>query len=468
MTVPRVRDVTPAPRSSSATPPDAEQLTHDPSGAVAGLLRGGLDALGPAGPLEARWRRGVVLLGTVCAAAVTLGMLPELHSGPSMTTWVLAAGVGLWVLELYAVPANRALEAALLLGVGVAGAVLNATTPQSPGFVLAFFAVAGLGIRFPARPAAVLTAAVIAAVDVGIAATSAHVATSVITSDLGLAFVFVVAAATRAARAADARSTLLLAELEQSRAAQEAAATVAERTRLAREIHDILAHSLSGQIMSLEATRMLAERTNADARVVSGIDRAHRLAKDGLGDTRRAIEALRGDALPGPERLPELVEEAQGAHGVRATLTVQGEARALAADAGLSLYRTAQEALTNTAKYAGRGAAAHLLLRWEQDLVHLEVTDTRRPGSKNTPDTGATAQTMDPADTADTADVAGAAATSGRPPEPLPSGGYGLTGLRERAELAGGSLDAGPTPEGFRVTLTLPTLATPPRTGEPR
>jgi signal transduction histidine kinase len=271
---------------------------------------------------------------------------------------------------------------------------------------------------------------VVVAVDLGIAITSAHVSTSLTTSDLGLAFVFVVAAATRSARAADARSSLLLAQLEQSRAAQEAAAALAERARLAREIHDILAHSLSGQVMSLEATRMLAERTAADPRVVTEIDRAHRLAKDGLGDTRRAIGALRGDALPGPERLAELVEDAQAAHGIRASLTVVGQPRPLAADAGLCLYRTAQEALTNTAKHAGRGATARVVVQWDEAAVHLEVTDTRRP-------TGA-----------DTAGQAG---------EPLPSGGYGLTGLRERAELAGGALDTGPTGDGFRVALTLPT-----------
>lgn len=386
--------------------------------------------LGPADPVDPRWRHGLVVLGTVCAVAVTVGMVPSMAQWRPGTAGVLLAGVGLWLVELYRTPRDRALEAATLLGVGAAGALLNALAPQSPGFVLTFFAVSGLGMRFPLRPAAVLSAVLVVAVDIGIAATSAQVATSVTTSDLGLAFVFVAAAATRSARAANARTTVLLTELEESRAAQEASAAMAERARLAREIHDILAHSLSGQVMSLEATRMLAERTGADPRVVAEIERAHRLAKDGLAEARRAVGALRGEALPGPERLPQLVRDAQAAQQVRATLEVHGQAQPLGPEAGLCLYRTAQEALTNTAKHAGRGASAHLVLRWSPDTVQLDVTDSRRPGSATAPES---------------------------PTVALPSGGYGLTGLRERAELAGGSLTTGLTEDGFRLSLTLPT-----------
>jgi signal transduction histidine kinase len=380
-----------------------------------------------------------VRLGTLSAAIVTAGMLPHLTPWSAPVTLTLVAGLVLWLVELFATPSSRVLEAVLLVGVGIAGAVLNAVDPESPGFVFAYFAVAGFGIRFATRPAAVLAGVVVAAVDIGLVATSTRVATSVTTSDLGLAFVFVVAAATRSARAADARSKVLLAELEESRAAEEAAAALAERTRLAREIHDILAHSLSGQVMSLEATKMLAERSGADPRVVTEIERAHRLAKSGLADTRRAIGALRGDALPGPELIPALVEQAQAAHGIRATHTIEGEPRPVPAEAGLSLYRTTQEALTNTAKHAGRGATANVKLRWDEDAVVLTVTDERRGAPSGAPGT--------PANPPDLPD--------------LPPGGYGLTGLRERAELAGGTLDAAPTPTGFAVMLSLPFAAQP-------
>ena len=191
---------------------------------------------------------------------------------------------------------------------------------------------------------------VLAVLDVGVLATSPHVVTSLTTDNLGIAFAFVVAATTRNAREAHRRSAALLVELEEARAAEAETAALAERARLAREIHDILAHALSGLAMSLEATRMLAERTGADPRVVAETARAHRLAKGGLADTRRAIGALRGDVLPGPDLLPDLVSEAALTHGLRADLVVHGRPRPLGADLGLTVYRAAQEALTNTAE----------------------------------------------------------------------------------------------------------------------
>ena len=106
-----------------------------------------------------------------------------------------------------------------------------------------------------------------------------------------------------------------------------------------------------------------------------------------------------------------------------------GEQRPLAPEIGLALYRTAQEALINTAKYAGRDGRAELRLSYRPQDVELEIADAR------------------------SADAA--------PPAPagLTFGGYGLTGMRERAELLGGRLTAGPTEEGFRVLLRLPTSA---------
>jgi signal transduction histidine kinase len=359
-------------------------------------------------------------------------MVPHLRPLLSLTTLVLLLGLTAWLLELLATPGSRVAEGLLLAVVGACGAAVNTVAPSSPGFVLAYFAVAGLGLRFPTRTAALLSLLVLGWVDLGIALASTQLATSVTTSDLGLAFVFLVAAATRNARAADVRSRSLLAELEESRAAQAASAALAERTRLAREIHDILAHSLSGQVMSLEATRMLAERTSADARVVTEIERAHRLAKSGLAETRRAIGALRGDPLPGPELIPQLVEEAQAAHGIRVNFIVTGTPQPVPADTGLCLYRTTQEALTNTAKYAGRGASSDIALVWEDDQVHLTITDRRRDSTGADPQAG----------------------------ETLPSGGYGLTGLREGAELADGTLEAAPTATGFRIRLTLPLTTT--------
>jgi signal transduction histidine kinase len=97
----------------------------------------------------------------------------------------------------------------------------------------------------------------------------------------------------------------------------------------------------------------------------------------------------------------------------------------LPAESGLAVYRAVQEALTNTAKYAGRGATAAVTVTWTDPALTVEVTD----------------------------------AGGDRVAAGLPSGGYGLAGLAERAALVGGRLDAGPTPDGWRVVLTMPVHA---------
>ncbi len=372
-----------------------------------------------------RWRRAIQLLGLAATAVLLVGLGRDL--GDPVVASLTAVAVGLWLVELFATPRSSYAEGAVLLLVGAGGGLLNARAFDSPGFLLAFFAAAGLGLRFPVRQALPWLVGVVVVLDAGAVAVAPHVVASVTANSLGVLFTFAVAAATRSARLERARSERLLVELEQARAAEAESAALAERARLARELHDILAHALSGQVMSLEAARMLAQSTHADPRVVEGLTRASRLARSGLADARRAIGALRGDALPGPDLLPALVTDAASTYGVRADLQVLGDPRAVAAQTGLTLYRAAQEALTNTAKHAGRGAVATLVLEWRPGAVVLTATDVRRAGGQPTPE--------DP-------DGEG--------------GGYGLTGLRERAELAGGSLEAGPTVDGFRVRLELP------------
>lgn len=369
------------------------------------------------------WRRGVRALGLLVAAVALVGTVNDLEAGPGAA--LLFGGLALWVVELLATP-QAALEAVLLVAIGCCGAGLRAVALDSAGFLLAYFAAAAIGLRLAGRRGPLAIGLVLAAMAAAVGLSGGdNTATSLTTDLLGVGFAFAVASATRNARAAHASARALVEELEESRAAQAEAATLAERSRLAREIHDILAHSLSGQVMSLEGARLLAQRTGADARVVAEIERAHRLARRGLCETREAIQALRGDLTPGPAQVEELVADARATHGLDAVLTVHGVPRPVAADVGLTLYRTAQEALTNTAKHAGRGARVRLDVTWGEDDVVLRAVDTR-----------------------------------GRPREEaarLPGAGYGITGLRERAELAGGSLRSEPTADGFALELTLPT-----------
>jgi signal transduction histidine kinase len=215
----------------------------------------------------------------------------------------------------------------------------------------------------------------------------------------------------------------LLVELEGTRAAQAEAARLAERQRLAREMHDVLAHSLSGLILQLEGARMLAAEDSADPRLPVIIDRAHHLGKAGLEEARRAIGLLRGDELPGPDRLPDLAAQFQLVNGVPCLFAVSGEAHELACEAGLAVYRVAQEALTNITKHASPHRV-EMHLRYEPRETSLTVENF--------------------------------AATGMRPVLAGDGSGYGLTGMRERAELLGGQLTATTTGAGFRVELRIP------------
>ena len=197
------------------------------------------------------------------------------------------------------------------------------------------------------------------------------------------------------------------------------AAATRERQRLAREMHDVLAHTLSGLTVQLEATRLLAERRSGDPTVVEAVADSHRLARDGLLEARRAVSALRGDGTPGVGQLERLVREFEVQGGVRCRLEVEGTPVALRPDTQLALYRTAQEALTNVRKHADATSVVVRLV-WERRSAELTVEN------------------------------------EGRAKPSLAFSGYGLTGIRERAELVGGSLEAGPTDAGFRVRLRVP------------
>lgn len=212
----------------------------------------------------------------------------------------------------------------------------------------------------------------------------------------------------------------LLAQERAAREAEAGAAALAERSRIAREIHDVLAHSLSAQLVHLEAARLLIEREPSAAfrdQVLERVVAARSMAREGLAETRQALSALRGEMTPVEDFLRHLV--ADGPAGI----SVVGERRELTAEASQTVRRVAQEALTNTRKHAP-GASVSVRLEYRPDAVVLEVRDAggHRP--------------------------AGELAVSGS--------GYGLTGMRERAELLGGTLEAGPGEEGFVVSLRVP------------
>ena len=267
---------------------------------------------------------------------------------------------------------------------------------------------------------------------------------------LPLAAIYMIVLFGRRIRMQEAQAEQLLIELEESRGAELRAATLAERQRLARDMHDVLAHSLSGLLLQLEGARLLALASPADERLAGTIDRAHELAKNGLDEARRAIGMLRDDDLPGPDRLAALTAAFQADTGVPARFSSSGTPRELASAVRLALYRVTQEALTNVRKHA-RPERVEVRLDYLPDQVSLEVEDYGIPpeGGPGGP-RGSGGNGFPP----------GSGGSGGSSPRastsPPGEQGYGLTGMRERAELLGGTLDAAPTGTGFRVLLRVP------------
>jgi signal transduction histidine kinase len=200
-------------------------------------------------------------------------------------------------------------------------------------------------------------------------------------------------------------------------------------------MHDVLAHSLSGLILQLEGARMLAAGDPADPRLPAIIERAHHLGKAGLEEARRAIGLLRDDELPGPGRLADLAAQFQLVNGVPCQFTVSGQAHELPAEAGLAMYRVAQEALTNITRHA-HPDRVEVHLGYERSDARLTVENF---AGQVELESGAAAL-----------DGSGGSGSGGS------GSGYGLTGMRERAELLGGQLTAAATSGGFRVELRIP------------
>jgi signal transduction histidine kinase len=247
--------------------------------------------------------------------------------------------------------------------------------------------------------------------------------------------------------------------LEQARrahAAETQAAALAERARIAREIHDVLAHALAAVSVNLQAAEGLLDAVPDKgpelAKVVECVERAGALTKEGMAEARRAILALRDDsggaaagymanaadrpagpAAPDPaaspaerltSRLRALVDEHRAAGDTAVGFAVAGTPRPLGAERALTAYRTAQEALTNARKHAP-GQPVSLTVTYTPDDVTLQVSNPLAPAGAEGP-------------------LAHAGA------------GYGLTGLRERATLADGTLTAVPEDGQWKVSLTLP------------
>ncbi len=218
------------------------------------------------------------------------------------------------------------------------------------------------------------------------------------------------------------------ARLERDRDVQAQVAAAAERARIARELHDVVAHNVSVMVVQADgAAYALGSDPGRAREALAAISATGRQA---LTEMRVLLGVLRrndGDVqaaltpLPGLGQLDELIEQTRAA-GLAVSCTVEGPPQPLPGGAALAAYRIVQESLTNTRKHAGPGACAAVLLRYCGDALELAITD----------------------------DGLGAAAASD-------GAGHGLTGMTERAAMYGGSVQAGPRPDGgFQVRARLP------------
>jgi signal transduction histidine kinase len=258
----------------------------------------------------------------------------------------------------------------------------------------------------------------------------------------------------RARRAYLAEFERRAALVESERLALARVAVAEERARIAREIHDVLAHSVSVMVVNAEGGRLMRHVDPAVVDRTLGVISA--TGREALGELRRLLEVLRtpdadasADPDSGADSDPDAAPDPLSADlrrligrldtsGTRARLDLRGERGGLPADLTAQTYRIVQEALTNIVKHASPDASIHVRVDTGTPgparLVRVRVENSAGAGSAG----GAGAVTV------------------AEFPAPLPSSGRGLTGMRERTALYGGSVDAGPTPDGgYRVAATL-------------
>ena len=372
-----------------------------------------------------RWSRRLIPPVFVVVVAVTFSSgrnpgIPGRDVAAVLTVGAFALGALGALTARYRRTAVRIVFAAVLVASSVA---LIGLQPDGPGLAGLMAGLVLLAPRVPDRfPIALSIAGITCLAAVAVVISHGSPTLALLSALAIVGFPGMTLLARRLGQANDQAERLLI-ELEGTHAAQARTAGLAERQRLAREMHDVLAHSLSGLMLQLEGARMLAAENPGDPRLPAVIERAHHLGKAGLDEARRAIGMLRDDELPGPERLARLAAQFQEVSGIPCLFTVPGQAHELPAEAGLAVYRVAQEALTNITKHA-RAERVVVHLGYEQCGTRLMVENF-----------AISAHTQ--------------CATSG-------GSGYGLSGMRERAELLGGELTTAMTDGGFRVELRVP------------
>jgi signal transduction histidine kinase len=367
----------------------------------------GVDALTLLASWQWRLRAAVFMI----VAAVVLSAHGSVAIGVAELAIAAAALIGWWAGARLPAPWAQRLLFACLAAITAVGGFAATSHHDTSVLALAILSMGAAGVDLSLVGVLVVLLAGVLAIEIG--------AVSYGDADLGtmlgypalLAGVAMIGRYRRAYRIQTEQAEALLAESRRAQLEAERVAALTERSRIAREIHDVLAHSLGALGIQLQATEvMLSERHDVD-RALHALAGARRLVEEGLTETRRAVRALRADAPPLPQALAALVDD-PGA------LTVGGVPYALSPAAGLALLRVAQEALTNAAKHAA-GQPAAIALEYSDVSVELRVEN---PLAEHAP----------------------------AAPREI-AGGYGLAGMHERLRLIDGELHAGRVGEQWVV-----------------
>ncbi|GAB2464375.1 sensor histidine kinase [Jatrophihabitans fulvus] len=375
----------------------------------------------------------LALLVAVPAGASTVSLLADADTG--ITVVLVATAVALHAT----VAIRRVAPVAAFVVAAVAEAVLVASPlvpvdaasgrveyspvllPSSVVFLLVLYAVVAFGPPPVARPAfaAALVGALAVTVRLGAGADVVDGVGPVAGAGLGVAAAAVAAWTLGLLRRVQGEQS------EQLRAERERAAVRAERDRIARDLHDVVSHSLAVMVRQADAGRFVV-RTDADAaaEVLATVADTGRAA---LGDMRALLGVLRTDGPAEQAPAPTTADIDALAAGVReaghpVSVRHTGTRRPLSAATELAAFRTVQEALTNVVKHSGSGASVEVVLQWQPTELTVTVRDD------------------------------GGHARRG----PVAPGGHGLDGLRERVRLVGGDVEAALLGDGFELSAHLP------------
>ncbi|MER8004888.1 sensor histidine kinase [Streptomyces sp. NPDC094149] len=370
-----------------------------------------------------------------------ISLVSEAGHGDTRGTLSPALIVPISLLLCLVIALRRRLPEKMLLltiGLGVAQLALDvATMPADFAMLVIVYTVAVMGARWASRVglAVGLCAATAAEIrwPVEHSSTVGHVAV-VIFQTVPFALAWVLGDSIRTRRAYFAQLEERNARLEKEREAQAKVAVAAERARIARELHDVVAHNVSVMVVQADGAAYVLDTAPDQAK--KALETISSTGRQALAEMRRLLGVLRtgehkevGEYVPQPdvEQIDELIEQCRTS-GLPVDFKVEGTPRPLPSGVELTAYRIVQEALTNTRKHGGPNAGASVRLVYFDDGLGLLVEDDGK----------------------------------GAPHELYEEGGadgqgHGLIGMRERVGMVGGTLDAGPRPGGgFRISALLP------------